>query len=362
MTKNFSDLDEAITKIFSASDVLSKRNDDIYDTIKSKESGVFQDLENANDVLKKYYSLRQSRFAEVESKINIVQNAVTPKQQIVVLESEIKNHQSIINHNGQQIKAIEREIEKLTQTLNTIAEIKSKTGEFAAILDVAVNRIVGNSFEPIKETITEILTEYLREENVTLQIRLDEHNSNDDTEAVITTILAEIQRINKETGEIEIHSPSKYFNTFRYRLFCTMVSISVVIAARKNTGINIPLVLDDVFYASDYNSKITFHEFIIKILNIFQKFNSNMPLQLILFTHDELVFDSAIEAFAEFEYQNVSSSENENKQLVNQIQSRTIFARLFSAKEMDATITESSFGNFWDLTYKIPTRLEQILK
>ena len=203
----------------------------------------------------------------------------------------------------------------------------------------------------------------MKEENVSLQIRLDEKLSPDDHESTITTILAEIQRINTQTGELEIHSPSKYFNTFRFRLFCTMVSVSVVIAARKNSGINLPLVLDDVFYASDYNSKTTFRQFILTILDLFRRFNSEMPLQLILFTHDELVFDSALDAILEFETLKTELQPTQliDKQWITPIEQRTAFARLFPAKDVDRTATKSEFGNYWDLTYKIPTQIEHLL-
>jgi len=120
-------------------------------------------------------------------------------------------------------------------------------GDFAKILDVDVNKLVASSFEPIKETISSILTDYLNEENVKLEIRLDKQQDPENNELLTTTIVAEIKRTNIDSGEVETHSPSKYFNTFRFRLFCTMVSVSVVIAARKNSGINLPLVLDDVF-------------------------------------------------------------------------------------------------------------------
>jgi energy-coupling factor transporter ATP-binding protein EcfA2 len=353
---------ESISKIISSNDVLTKKNDALFNIIKNNEAVLLVEISVAPIAIEKFATMRQKKIEEIETKLVETQNAITPKQQILILESEIKNHQSTVNVNGQQIKTLEKDIEKLTLTLDTITEIKLKAGEFAKILDIEVNKLVSNSFEPIRETITTILSEYLKEENVSLQIRLDEKPSVDDPDSIVTTILAEIQRINIHSGELEIHSPSKYFNTFRFRLFCTMVSLSVVIAARKNSGINLPLVLDDVFYASDYNSKTTFKQFLVTVLNIFRQFNSEMPLQLILFTHDELVFDAALEAIAEFEFQKSETIEQyADVQWSTSIQNRTVFARLFSAKELEPTVTQSSLGNYWDLTYRIPTKLEKLL-
>ncbi|RZK59012.1 MAG: hypothetical protein EOO91_06415 [Pedobacter sp.] len=361
-TRNLIDFDQKISKITLSNSLLSRKNEEIFNLIQNKETALLSDIINIPSAIEKFASRRSQILLEINTRLASVQELITPKQQILILEAEVKNHQSIININGQQIKVLERDIERLTATIDTIAEIKIKAGEFAKLLDFEVNKLVANSFEPIKETITTILSDYLKEENVSLQIRLDEKQSTDEPDSIVTTILAEIHRINTQTGELEIHSPSKYFNTFRFRLFCTMVSVSVVVAARKNSGINLPLVLDDVFYASDYNSKITFKQFILTILSIFKKFNSEMPLQLILFTHDELVFDSALDAISEFE---TSSAELLLNQLIDEqwkipIENRTAFARLFPAKDVELTVTPSLFGNYWDLTYRIPTQLENI--
>ena len=360
-TRSLMEVDENISKIISSNDVLSKKDEAISKFIKNNESVLLIDVANTPNAIEKFVSKRQKKIAEIETTLSATQNAITPKQQIVIFESQIKEHQNTININGQQIKNLERDIEKLTATIDTITEIKLKAGEFAKVLDIEVNKLIASSFEPIKETITTILSEYLKEENVSLQIRLDEKPSPDDPESIITTILAQIQRLNTQTGELEIHSPSKYFNTFRFRLFCTMVSVSVVIAARKNSGINLPLVLDDVFYASDYNSKTTFRKFISTVLGIFRKFNGELPLQFILFTHDELVFDSALDAIGEFEQENMGQSEIENSEWKTPIQNRTVFARLFSANDVDPSPVESPFGKFWDLSYRIPTQVEHLL-
>lgn len=363
-TRSLIEVDDEISKIISSNDVLSKKDEAILKLIETKEAVLLIDVANTPMAIEKFATQRQRKISEIETSLASTQNAITPKQQILILESEIKTHQSTVNINGQQIKTLDRDIEKLTTNIETIAEIKLKAGEFAKILELEVNKLVANSFEPIKETITTILSKYLEEENVSLHIRLDEKPSPDDPESIVTTIFAEIQRINTQTGELEIHSPSKYFNTFRFRLFCTMVSVSVVIAARKNSGINLPLVLDDVFYASDYNSKTSFRQFILTILDLFRRFNGEMPLQFILFTHDELVFDSALDAISEFERfkTELQPSQLIDAQWNNPIEHRTAFARLFPAKDVEPSVTQSELGDYWDLTYKIPTQLENLLK
>ncbi|MBL0030898.1 MAG: hypothetical protein IPP27_01520 [Bacteroidetes bacterium] len=88
-----------------------------------------------------------------------------------------------------------------------------------------------------------------------------------------------------------------------------------------------------------------------------------MPLQFILFTHDELVFDSALDAIGEFELlkETLPSEQIEDPQWASPIEHRTAFARLFPAKDIEPSVTQSELGNYWDLTYKIPTQLEHRL-
>ena len=66
-------------------------------------------------------------------------------------------------------------------------------------------------------------------------------------------------------------TPDIYFNTFRYKLFCLITNLSLAIAVRKKYNINLPLVIDDIFYSSDYNNKLSFSKFLEKIIILFNK-------------------------------------------------------------------------------------------
>ena len=148
-TRSLIEVDEAISKIISSNDVLSKKDEAILKLIQTNEAVLLIDVANTPLAIEKFAAQRQQKIAEIESSLAATQNSITPKQQILILESEIKTHQSTVNINGQQIKTLEREIEKLTTTIDTIAEIKLKAGEFAKVLDVEVNKLVANSFEPM---------------------------------------------------------------------------------------------------------------------------------------------------------------------------------------------------------------------
>jgi hypothetical protein len=132
-------------------------------------------------------------------------------------------------------------------------------------------------------------------------------------------------------------SPNKYFNTFRFRLFCMMVGISVAIASRNLTKINLPIVLDDVFYASDFEKRNSIISFIENLFTIFHDY-SELPFQLILFTHDELIFDSILTALS-----NINEEKN------------TFFGKLLPFEQA------KKHNSYWELTYKMPNTLPEFI-
>ena len=92
-----------------------------------------------------------------------------------------------------------------------------------------------------------------------------------------------------------------------------------------------PLVLDDVFYASDFENRATIEEFITKLFELFKEFTPDKELQLILFTHDQLIFESIIKATT------TKSTEN------------ILFAKLFRHEEAELE------GDFKNLVFRLPT-------
>ena len=101
-----------------------------------------------------------------------------------------------------------------------------------------------------------------------------------------------------------------------------MVSCSVAIATRRVTGMNLPFVLDDIFYASDYLNRSTIMNFLQKLLKLIKKYSpQELELQIVLFTHDELIFNSAYDTI-------ITSSDLD-------LEEKTIFARLFPPEDKE---------------------------
>lgn len=100
-------------------------------------------------------------------------------------------------------------------------------------------------------------------------------------------------------------SVKKHFNTFRYHLFNTILNMAFSFAVMKRLNVKLPIVLDDIFYASDFHNRKNIKHFVESILSaynsIFEKMKDEdeSKLQLVIFTHDELVFKSITEGIKE---------------------------------------------------------------
>lgn len=88
-------------------------------------------------------------------------------------------------------------------------------------------------------------------------------------------------------------SPEKYLNTFRYKLFCMTLKMSIAFAMKQFYKINFPIVIDDVFYSSDFVHRSMVENFFRLLFTKHRKLFANDTLQVIFFSHDEMVIDSA---------------------------------------------------------------------
>ncbi len=98
-------------------------------------------------------------------------------------------------------------------------------------------------------------------------------------------------------------TPQEYFNTFRYRLYAVSFKIALALLDMQLKNVRVPIVIDDVFSASDFENNQRLETF---VYNIYQAYNSlgfDEPLQLILLTHDEMV-QTAFRKGAEYAGQN----------------------------------------------------------
>jgi hypothetical protein len=110
--------------------------------------------------------------------------------------------------------------------------------------------------------------------------------------------------------------------------------------------------LDDLFYASDYINKNTFAEFLQKVVELFETHIPELPLQFIIFTHDDVIFESAIDAVETHAYKLETSTEIKNgKRLIE----KTIIGRFYNPDDKEDSLSYYNMNNpFWNLIYELP--------
>lgn len=347
------------------------------DNLKSKQIPTYQDYETlykliVQDIIKSNATVINNINIFIKEREEVLEQTVrgltddnqelTTAQKIALVESEIKRLIEQLESTKKRISELNPQIKKLQKEVALIKQIKSELEGFIPLFDNEVNELINTAFNPIQEIVETILKDYLKEENLRLVITKKEKKVIIEEQEVINNIIvANLEYLDHEAGEIKTVTPDMYFNTFRYKLFCLMVSLSLALATRKEHKINLPLIIDDIFFASDFISKNSFAEFLQKVIQLFYKQTPDMPLQIILFTHDDLIFRSAIDAVDNFSFENQEEDLcYDNKRPLIE---KTIIGRFFDPKDKDPNTSMFDSGEeYWNLLYCIPKNVNQLIK
>ena len=93
--------------------------------------------------------------------------------------------------------------------------------------------------------------------------------------------------------------PEYYLNTFRYKLYCMTLKMAIAFAMKSFYEINFPIVIDDLFYSSDFTHRNMVKEFFFKLFEKHQELFPEKELQVIFFSHDEVVIEAAYRGIRE---------------------------------------------------------------
>lgn len=337
--------------IFSLTQKLVPSDKDYFDLFEliNKNKQIFEKkyIELARDV----QSLIEERKNAIDTEIKVfVENneSLTVKQKISKLENEIKEFNEQIKSIENKNNELELQLISAEKKVSYLIKIKEEIDVFNSKFKLKVDELVNNVFEPIKNTVEDILNDYFQDDpQYKLEINLKENKLNiEGVEYVSSYIVAEI--IDKNTNET-VTSPQIYFNTFRYKLFSLMIGLSIALASRKTYKINFPLVMDDLFYASDFIHRNLFSDFLQKVIKLFHKHTPDIPLQIILFTHDDVIFRSSIDGIYEFKNDSFDTED---------LVENTILARMFDISEKDENPKNFDDNNeYWSLFYELPKQI-----
>ena len=96
-----------------------------------------------------------------------------------------------------------------------------------------------------------------------------------------------------EGKELFESTPAMYLNSFRYRLYCVSLKIAMAFYYMKLNNSLLPIVIDDMFNASDFENTQAIEYFVNKIYETYQTVvGFKQSLQLIMLTHDEMVLEA----------------------------------------------------------------------
>uniref|UniRef100_UPI00404B47BF hypothetical protein n=1 Tax=Gelidibacter sp. TaxID=2018083 RepID=UPI00404B47BF len=269
---------------------------------------------------------------------------LTINEKIKALEKEINENKASIPIIEKAIKDLEFQLKSADVQVQNFKRIKEEIKFFNLKLIEEKDRIVTSYFNSIKEVVEEIMNEFIDEkESINLVLSLEKIDRNIDGEIFQTEVI--MAKIIQNNGEST--TPDIYFNTFRYKVFCLMISLSIALSTRMRYK---------VFFASDFISKNSFSIFLQKIIGLFYKYTPDMPLQFILFSHDDLIFRSALDAIDDFNLKSTNLNYcAENKISLNK---KTFLARMFSLKDRDLPETMDNGTKYWNLIYTLPKEVK----
>ncbi len=312
---------------------LKDKNKFIFDLIDSHFNFIEKDLATIIDTISLFPTERAEIISQVERGLLSKTRGQTITEQVIIITKEIEDLNSQIRDARRSIDTNSAEITRIREQQVFLEKIKIEATEYLKVVHAVLNKEVEKAFAPIKLIVEEILQLFIDRDrrNVDLEISKEPESFDEETGEALSEVIT--AKVIKKGSESPPQSVNKYLNTFHYRLFLTMVGISIAIASRSKTRINLPLVLDDIFYASDFENRSTIEDFLRKVFVAFNMYTPELKLQLILFTHDQLIFESAIKAVSENSIDNIS------------------FAKLFpynEAKEEE---------NYLNLVYRLPKYL-----
>lgn len=255
---------------------------------------LISEFENKADYIVQRLKDSNSQEIVAELKTNKYENLVdycelTPKEAFNI----VYKLQSLINEQKDELK-------KYTDAMSRIQLIKRIQDEafyaFTLIRDEISSRFYKEVNDLHNEIIYKVMRDFLnpgeklvwREDKFDIDIHEDGYVPSVQEGQYLSCW------IESTKGAITV---KKHFNTFRFHLFNTILNIAFALIFSKKNNVSMPIVLDDIFYSCDFQNRLNIRKFIKNILSVIADHSTD--IQLIVFTHDELVFRAIMDQIKE---------------------------------------------------------------
>ncbi|HNA14782.1 MAG TPA: hypothetical protein PKV24_21625, partial [Cyclobacteriaceae bacterium] len=323
-----------------------RRHEYLYNIINNNNWG------NSSELIQRIAEFKDQRGVELEAALLRLEarqgSQLSRAQREAILEKEISDDNSQLERDLKTLIETQKTIGVLNRDIRTMSQMKVELEQFIAELNLRIDSMIQEVFDPVRSHLEEIMNQFMWEKGVKFSVRNSERTVITEDEPTQTGVMVAVLERDATTDSGPRYiTPDRYFNTFRYKLFCLTVSLSMALINRRRYKINLPLVIDDVFFGSDFISKTMFTDFLKRVIEVFHTFGGDMPSQFILFTHDEVIYQSAMEAVARTRIGKEHILES------------TITGKLFPPDDRAKEYTVLQDGTrFWDLFYPIPNPYE----
>ena len=313
-------------------------NTEIVESLKNEISS-YSDYNNINE--NSSFSLFPSLWKNLQSNETTEGEVINMK-----IAQDEKNNEEIKKHIAKLYSKLNGIIKSHTEdnawgyddVKNLIMEIENDNGlnVDATSKELEENRKLldeMNSF--INGFSTELVSGFIQQNASDIEEVMRMFSSHNEKYKFINTEKKKIQdlemQISVDNERAFTTSPIEYFNTFRYRLYFVTLKLALSFKWMEHTGIAAPVVIDDVFNASDFDNSIKLEYYIYFVKKIYNHIcienGFAQPLQLIILTHDDMVFNSVKNGFCSY---HAADSEN----IMSERYFQTICARLYKLEEL----------------------------
>lgn len=350
--KKYSKLIDILEEIKLKYDEYIFRNSFNYHEIESIHEKINKDLKKINITKLKQDLLdiknhRNDLLERIKTNLlnELNDNQIIGINKVKEVEYRIRQTKETLILKSKQLTKLKEEENSLSKDKEAVDQIKKEANEILLLINKEISEIINNTIKPMEDTLVTAMKPFIEKDNLCVQVIFTKKN---DSSTMFT-----IKLINTDTNDII--NPKEYFNNFRYKMFCSTIAIGISLASRKISGINLPLVLDDEFFASDISNRAAFESYLENIILLYRKITPNMPFQFIIFTQDEMIFEAAKDAIKHCSeiIQSINKESAHDKSWNKDIYRNTIFARIFPSSDSECQPVNSTLGDqYWNLIYK----------
>src|SRR5690606_5833490 len=218
-----------LSKLDENPNYLKDKNRFLFDLFKSNSNFFDGDFTQFVNIVNQYIANRNEVVRNIELEVSKNAQPQSLTEQIFGLNKEIKDLERQSTEAKANIERDTNRINEIQEQVNLFDEVKTATTSFLKIYHNALNEEINKSFTPIKSIVEKVLKSYFETDHpeIDLEISKQPEEYDEETGEVLSEII--IAQLKIKNKDIPPQPVSKYLNTFHFRLFSTMVGISIAI-------------------------------------------------------------------------------------------------------------------------------------